>query len=131
MANKAFFKSWCLGLRIFGLIGIYTSSFTCCSSLDNSGYIFYPDSSLVLFDSTEMKYSLFYLYMIKPLPLNQCENIQNALQHHQMSPLEDDSPFGSASSSSGNKIFFQTTICVTTSIPVLENEWNILGIGLI
>ena len=62
--------------------------------------------------------------MIKPLPLNQCENIQNALQHHQMSPLEDDSPFGSASSSSGNKNFFETTICVTT-IPVFpDHDWR-------
>ena len=75
-------------------------------SNNNSGY-FIPGPSLLLFDSTsEMKYSLFYLYMIKPLPLNQCENIQNALQHHQMSPLEDDSPFGSARLLSGNKDFF-------------------------
>ena len=86
-----------------------------------------------------MKYSLFYLYMIKPLPLNQCENIQNALQHHQMSPLEDDSPFGSASSSSGNKNFFQTTICVTTifqySLLTMIGEWmkytrNWIDIGI-
>ena len=94
---------------------------------DNSGYIFYPDSSLVLFDSTEMKYSLFYLYMIKPLPLNQCENIQNALQHHQMSPLEDDSPFGSASSSSGNKNFFLKLQYVRDHyIPVFpdDHDWR-------
>ena len=77
-------------------------------SKNNSGpFYFIPGPSLLLFDSTsEMKYSLFYLYMIKPLPLNQCENIQNALQHHQMSPLEDDSPFGSARLLSGNKDFF-------------------------
>ena len=34
------------------------------------------------------------LHVIKALPLNQCENIQNASQHHQMSPEDDrSSPF--------------------------------------
>ena len=76
-----------------------------------------------------MKYSLFYLYMIKPLPLNQCENIQNALQHHQMSPLEDDSPFGSARLLSGNKNFFGNYVWPLFVFPDRDsNEWKYQGI---